>query len=111
MKKYFLLLFIGLIPNIASAQVEGLKEFVVAFGKLVNTALPIVVSLTVLVFFWGMAKYLFSAGDKSKLSEGRNMMVFCTLALFVMVSVWGIVMFFQQNLNITDSSKVLRTRY
>lgn len=100
-----------MLPSIALAQAEGLKGFVTAFGKSVNLALPIVVSLAVLIFFWGMAKYLFSAGDKTKLSEGRNMMVFCVLALFVMVSVWGIVKFFQQNLNITDSSKVLQKRY
>ncbi len=111
MKKYFLLLLIGLLPIIAFAQAEGLKTLVLSFGRLINLALPIVVSLAVLIFFWGLAKYLLSTGDKTKLSEGRNMMVFGILALFVMVSVWGIVKFFQQNLNITDSSKVLQKKY
>jgi len=44
----------------------------------------------VVVFFWGMVKYIYSLGEKEKV-EGRWLMVWGVIALFVMVSVWGLV--------------------
>lgn len=57
-------------------------------GDLVNLALPIAAGAAVLVFFWGLATYIFKP---DKVEIGRSRMVWGIIALFVMVSVWGLV--------------------
>ncbi len=47
-------------------------------------------TLALIFFFWGLAKYILSAGDEEKKTEGRNIMIYGVIALFVMVSVWGL---------------------
>lgn len=57
--------------------------------------IPLVFTLSLLLFFWGVAKYIWSAGDKE---EGKKIMVWGIIALFVMSSVWAIVAFIQQEI-------------
>ena len=55
--------------------------------------IPIVFSLALLLFFWGVVKYIWSEGQGR--GDGKKIMVWGIIALFVMVSVWGIVTFLQ----------------
>lgn len=58
---------------------------------LVNMALPLVVGLALLGFFWGLVKFIWGGdGDKEK---AKSTMIWGIVALFVMVSVWGLVNF------------------
>lgn len=45
----------------------------------------------VIVFFYGIVKYILSAGDETKRKEGKGFMVYGVIGLFVMTSVWGLV--------------------
>ena len=66
-------------------------------------ALPLMVGIALITFFWGLVRYLFSAaGNEKSHEEGRNIMIWGTLALFVMVSVWGLVHFIQRSFGLTD---------
>lgn len=81
------------IPTGGDPNLTTLQSFVTAVGRLVNLALPIVVGLALLGFFWGLVKYIFAAGDGEKIDEGKSLMIWSVVALFVMVSVWGLVGF------------------
>ena len=52
---------------------------------------PALAGLALLVFFWGVVKFIFNAGDEEKRREGKKFMLWGIIALFVMVSLWGIV--------------------
>ena len=76
------------LPMIALAQtVETILQRV---GGIINIITIIVVALALLFFLWGLALYIFS-GPGEKRDEGRQTMVWGVVALFVMVSVWGLV--------------------
>lgn len=60
-------------------------------ADLINLATPIVVALALLYFFWGLATYILNASNEEKKKDGRNIMIWGILALFIMVSVWGII--------------------
>jgi len=60
-------------------------------ATLIQTATPLVVALALLFFFWGLATYILAAGNEEKKKNGRSIMVWGVLALFIMVSVWGII--------------------
>lgn len=87
------------LPLVAFAQSLGnLTSLASAFGNLVNILLPIVVALALLAFFWGLAKFIFAAGDETKRDEGKKIMIWGIVALFIMVSIWGLVQFIQSAL-------------
>lgn len=80
-----------------------LKQLIQAFGGLITTLTAIIAAVALLVFFWGLAKFIFKLGSSEKaVEEGRNIMVWGLIALFVMLSVWGIINFFQKELNLPN---------
>ena len=79
-----------------------LASFAVAGGPTADTLIdkiagwidvltPIVVALALLYFFYGLAIYILKAGDEEKRKEAKGIMIYGIIALFVMVSVWGLV--------------------
>ncbi len=115
MKKY-LTNFIGIflfviflsVPNIASAQfLQGLfgcpvppqnfSEVVCIFVDILLLLVPLLVGIALLVFFWGIVKFIKSAGSETARDDAKNIMFWGIIALFVMVSIWGIVQFFFQD--------------
>ncbi len=70
-----------------------------ATGKLIDKSISVAVAIALLVFFWGLAKTLFRMGsDEKAVEEGKRLMRWGIVALFVMISVWGIVIFMQNAL-------------
>lgn len=64
--------------------------------KLIDPLVPLLIGLAVIVFFWGLVKYLNSGlGDTKKIEEARNMMIWGLIVITVMVSIWGIVQIVQ----------------
>ncbi len=92
----FFLFFPPLFTN-ATANADTLLDTITTDLTL---AVPIVVGLGVLFFLWGLALYILSAADETKKAEGRDIMVWGVITLFVMVSVWGLVELLQNTLQI-----------
>jgi len=66
----------------ASQNVSGIVCFVLDY---VNQIVLILVAGSLLVFVWGVAKFILSAGDEKKVAEGKTLMFWGVVALFVMV--------------------------
>ncbi len=101
-KNYVFLTLIGLIafsvPHTASAAMcypvitpRSLVDFICIAIDWVQTAMPIVAALALVMFFWGLAKYIVKAGSEDAHEEGREIMKWGIVALFVLVSIWGII--------------------
>lgn len=91
--RYLLILLLAL-PLSASAQLTGVGDLIRAFGGLLNPLIRIVVAIALLVFFWGLVKFIFRVGgDEKAVADGRRLMIWGVIALFVMVSIWGIINF------------------
>lgn len=74
------------------------------FGGLISKATPIVVALALLGFFWGLAIYIFNAGDEKKKSQGKNIMIYGVLALFIMLSIFGIIGVLQSTFGVQNAN-------
>jgi len=79
----------ALAPALAFAQT--INDIVGTIGGIIQAITPIVVALALLYFFWGLAKYILAAGDEGSKQEGKGIMIWGIIALFVMVAVWGLV--------------------
>ncbi|MBX4195398.1 pilin [Candidatus Parcubacteria bacterium] len=97
---------IALTPALSFAQTSGtptlgnLQVLLNSIQNLVKLALPIVIGLALLGFFWGLMKFIFSAGNEESKADGKKIMIYGVIALFVMVSVWGLVNFIGGSLGV-----------
>ncbi len=57
---------------------------------LINVIIPVLISIGLVIFFWGLVQYIYAAGDSSAHRRGRELIIWGLIALFVMVSIWGI---------------------
>lgn len=78
-----------LFPAIALAQTLG--NMLQKFTMIINALMPFIVALAVLFFMWGVFQFVKSSGNEDDVTEGRNRMIYGIIAIFVMVSVWGLV--------------------
>lgn len=107
MKKTSSIVFVTLgafaLPLFAGAQGTGdLTGFVMVVGNIVNLLVPLVSTLAIVFFFYGLAKYVLNAGDEEKKAEGKNIMIWGVLAMFVLVTIWGIIGFLQKTIGNTS---------
>jgi len=52
---------------------------------------PLMISLAIVVFFWGLVKFIWHAGDEKTHDEGKAVMIWGMVSLFVMVALWAII--------------------
>ena len=103
---FFTILFV--LPVIAFAEVTTgptlapLRIFLSAVSDLVARAVPLLIGLALVGFFYGLVSYIFSGAKGS--AAGKNIMMWGLIALFVMVSVWGIITMAQGALGIQGSA-------
>jgi hypothetical protein len=58
---------------------------------IVSRLVPFAVTIAVLAFFWFLIKFIMSGGDPEGKNKSLKGMGLSILALFVMVSIWGII--------------------
>ncbi len=82
------------MPNLDyfESTLEGISD-------LVDTAIPILIGLALIFFFWGLVKYVRSAES----GDGKKIMIAGLVGLFIMVSVWGIIRLAQSVLGVQSN--------
>jgi|GEM_PF-1711372 len=105
MKKAVFAALLFSLPLFASAQaLAPLQTLVASVGRLVASLVPILITLTMIIFFWGLFKYVRDSGKGH--DAGKKIMVAGLGSLFVMVSIWGIINLAQGALNVNPNAPV-----
>ncbi len=81
--------------NQQCAQIGGEDKLTTLLCKiafLINAVIPVIISLGVVYFIWGVIHYAIARDEEAK-AEGRSAMINGLIALLVIVSVWGLVNF------------------
>jgi hypothetical protein len=113
MKKIIPLLVVSLLslPGIAFAATvpsRTLEDIIaIVIGIFNNYLNPILFALALLAFFWGLALFILQAGNEKKRAEGRYIMTWGVIALFVMLTVVGLIKMLQATFSIDTASEVL----
>ena len=72
---------------------------------IINSIIPILISLGVVYFIWGVIHYAIARDEEGK-AEGRANMINGLIALLVIVSIWGLVNFMKNFIGITDDNTI-----
>ncbi|MBN2094020.1 MAG: hypothetical protein JW740_01465 [Candidatus Zambryskibacteria bacterium] len=106
MKKLIFIIF--LIPNtiFAASAVDLLDS---ALNIVTKILIPIAFALCLLYFFWGVVKYINKGAiNEEAAKEGKRVMIWGVVGIFIAFSIWGIVKFIQTELVIPDIEKIER---
>lgn len=99
-------LTVAAVPSFALAQqgnfdnVFGAAETVM---DLITMLIPIVIGAAVLLFLFGILRFVFAGDDESR-KKARGFMILGIVSLAVMVSVWGLVRFLQSTFGLENSA-------
>ncbi len=91
MKHIFITLLLLFAPVAALADATYIVKFLSGVESLFQKLIPIVSGLALLMFIWGLVKFITQSGDERAVAEGKQFMIWGIVALFCAVSVWGIV--------------------
>jgi hypothetical protein len=92
------------LPALASAAT--LLDTLALANTFLNALIGLFITLAIVIFFWGLIKYLATSGGENK-SEGLTIMFYGIIAIFVMVSIWGIIRLLQSTFKVTSTDPVI----
>lgn len=112
MKKFIGIVAVYALPFVAFGRIAfdlgNTDSTVTNIGQIITNLIPIAASLAVLFFFWGLAKFILAAGDEGAKDEGKRIMIWGAIALFVMAGIWGIITLLGDTLGVdTDGGAIV----
>jgi len=90
MKKIISIVSLYAFPLLTFAAVESFENLVGVINEILNKILPIIIAIAVIYFVYNALMYMIAADEERK-GEAKSKMIYGIVALFVMVSVWGLV--------------------
>jgi len=69
-----------------------LKCLVQGAGEIMNALVPLLFGIALLIFLWGVIKYISQGGDPKARAEGRNFIIFGIIGFAIMMTVWGLAL-------------------
>ncbi len=95
-KIFFIISFLFFQVNIVFAQdMSWINSMLTQFSPILERLTAILITVSFIVFIWGLIVFIFNSGDEKVVAEGKQKMVWGTIALFVIVSVFGLVSLLQ----------------
>lgn len=61
------------------------------FRAVVDPAIKLLFALAIVYFVYGVFTYVRDSSESSSRTEGANHILYSTIGLFIMISVWGII--------------------
>ena len=96
-------------PLGAEAQTYAFDDLVELFLDILDDVIVLIVALAVVMFIWGVLKYITAGESEDKIREGRNYIIYGIIGIFVMVSVWGLVNILVNTLDLDTTNLVIPT--
>ena len=76
MKKLAYLTVLAALPGVAAAQTQTLGGILGVIKGLLDNLIPIIITIAVIYFFWGVVTFVMAAGDEDKQKQGRSIMIY-----------------------------------
>jgi len=86
----------------AVAEPKNLTEIINLFTDIGLKIIPFLGAVAFLVFVWGIARFIKSAGSEKEIKDSKNLIVWGVIGLFVLITIWGIVAFLQSEFGFGD---------
>tara|TARA_Y100000031_G_C7991980_1_gene279621 strand:- start:51 stop:443 length:393 start_codon:yes stop_codon:yes gene_type:complete len=78
-------------PLFVFAAPQSIQEVIDIILNILAAVIPLLAAAALVGFVWGGAKFIYAADDATQRKEGRQVMLYGVIALFVIMTVWGLV--------------------
>lgn len=99
----------SLLPLVALAQTpslnRGITGLLLTFNNALNMLMGILITAAVVALFYQIAVYFFKEGAEAK-AEALQFIFWGVVAIFVMVSIWGLVVLLQYTFGVNGKVNV-----
>lgn len=89
--RYIILAMLAGLPSFAFAAVTDFRSLMQLFADLLGSVIGVLYMFAFAAFFWGIVLFVFNTNDDKKRQEGKSWMLWSVVALFVMITIWGLV--------------------
>jgi uncharacterized membrane protein len=80
------------------------EDTLTEFGEAVTFLVPLAISIALLFFIWGLAQFILASGDEAAKDEGKRKMFWGVVALFFIVTAWGLVELVREVLGVNQGA-------
>ena len=87
------------------AEPQNLTEIIGLFTSIGLSIIPFLGAVAFLVFVWGVARFIRSAGNEKEIKDSKNLLIWGVIGLFVLVTIWGIISFLQTEFGFDSGEK------
>ncbi len=92
--------------NTVGSGLNGLQGLMVTLTGVLNTAVPFLLAVAVVIFIYGVIKYAIAAGPEEK-SAARGYIIWGIVGIAVIVSIFGLVSLLQSTFGLNNGSTSL----
>lgn len=102
-------IFLGVWAQISFAAPTTFSGLIndLIIGSIIRPIVPLLIGLAVVVFIYGVFKYIFAKGGEDK-EDGKSFMLWGIIGLFVMVSLWGFVSILTETFNLNNVPQTIQ---
>lgn len=98
--------------NLSAGNTSKFDDIITEAINITNLIIPILSSVAVIVFFWGLSKFILNSSKPDEIKNGKNYMMWGILALFILFTYSAIVSNITRDLGVTgtiDITNLLKT--
>lgn len=95
----------GVVAMPALAGAATILNLLALANTVFNALIGLLITLAIVAVFYGVIKYLFTAKETSR--EGLSIALYGVGAIFIMVSIWGIIRLLQSTFGVTSTDPVI----
>lgn len=88
------------LPLSAFAAETTVRSILLTIKDLMDLGVPILITLALLYFLYGLGEYIFKTESDKTRAEARERMIGGIIALFVMSAVWGLTAVLASTFNV-----------
>lgn len=94
------------LPSISYAQITSASSLLVFITSFINATIPVLISIAVLFFIWGVVQYVASGDDAELRKKSRNKIIWGIVSIAIILSAWGLVNIITNSLGLSTTSQV-----
>ena len=94
----------------ANSNFSSLQSAINSIAGLVQTAIPVLIAVAVLVFIFGVVKFIVNAGNEEERGKGVKFIIYGLIGLFVIFSLFALINILQSTFGLGDTDNVIDNR-
>jgi len=92
-------------------MLTNISSVIVRLNGIINLFIPFLIGLAVFLIIYGIFGYISKAADEEKRKEAKDFIMWGIIAVFIMISIWGLINILVKSFKTDTSTAIVKTVY